>query len=671
MRIDDSFASTCNTSTMVEGEINSHPIQVLVNYWETRPSSIGACLDDLLRSGITNIATFVPWQAVESDISHTLVRFLHAVADRRMSLSLILTPEVGVHYPNCGLPRDVSSKADRLAHSVDSKPVNIALPPNIFSLPSLSSSEFLKRYYNFLSRIDSLLADLSRTQPYLVQSVTAVLTGCYWKYYRSARYSALDPFHGSAGDYSPAVSVQYRQRVEQFYSQKEFSDPTPFSANRWKTRALEDVNRRWFFQHLEDLFKSRSSQFVKRKAANFKLKHFELFTPEADPGFAFSNFFQVVSGSGGDFSRLSSLVDHTATRMSHYSDKATVPFIHWTNIGAFRSLSDAEKQFLILKSILLAGSRGGGILIDENEWLSLSHMFRSRAEALSKSISVGDLWLKNRVLYLTTHLWSDGGIFWNQLQKNLGANVRLVSSLDLVLRDHESSLIFIDPKYIFTQEALTKLLGLASSGRVVVMPRTPLFTEAARSELEAVLAAGGSMQLSLGVPYQIQPTGDGKLILFDPPESTRTEDLESVNSFVASVLAVANLSKYCSSSDSRLNLIPLEKRDGGIGLFILNGTTRKVTADLLFDGEVTVSDLAASFAAARGGQEQVVPSVRFSLEVPPCGILPLAVDGLGIEAEERRAAAVNAEVLKENIMEAAVSELPGFSSNHDIEATWN
>ena len=151
---------------MPVAEHNPHPIQILFNYWEIRPALIGARLDELIRQGITHITTFVPWQAVESDISHTLVRFLQAVSDRKMTVDLILTPEVGVHYPNSGLPKDLmgaksrAQSAENIATHVGGASIDVTLPPNGFRSPSLFSPEFTKRYYSFLSRMDSLLADL-------------------------------------------------------------------------------------------------------------------------------------------------------------------------------------------------------------------------------------------------------------------------------------------------------------------------------------------------------------------------------------------------------------------------------------------------------------------------------------------------------------------------------
>ena len=111
---------------MIAAEHNPHPIQILFNYWEAHPTLIGARLDGLIRQGVTHIATFIPWQAVESDISHTLVRFLQATADRKMTVDLILTPEVGVHYPNSGVPKDLmapkAASNDNLASHVGGGP---------------------------------------------------------------------------------------------------------------------------------------------------------------------------------------------------------------------------------------------------------------------------------------------------------------------------------------------------------------------------------------------------------------------------------------------------------------------------------------------------------------------------------------------------------------------
>ncbi|MGZ3697574.1 MAG: hypothetical protein ACXVCH_05730 [Bdellovibrionota bacterium] len=649
----------------------------MINYWEIRPSKMGSHLDRLLRQGVTSIATFIPWQAVESDISHTLTKFLQAASERKMTVSLILTPEVGVHFPNSGLPKDVISRKDNRAISPENGPIAVHLPPNSFSVPSLFAPEFTKRYYSFLSRIDNLLADLAKNNPGVLSHVTTVLTGSFWKYYRSPLVASRGAFSGSAGDYASGASVAYRQRLEHYLSQREFMDPTPASANRWKTRAYEEINRRWFYQQSEDVFRNRSFQAIRKKATSARIREIELYTPEADPALVYSNFLQMVAGGHGDFPALSSLVDHAAARSSMASASSAPSYIHWTAMGGFRTLSDSEKQFLILKSLLLVGSQGGGVLIDESEWFALSTSFRVRAEALARSIAHGDLQLKSRVTYLSPHLWSSCGVLWDELLKRAGPAVRMVASLDLVSRERDSHLLFVDPSMILTREVIQKLSGWTKAGRVVVLPRSSLYTESARRELELLTANSARIEIDLGIPYQVHALGDGKMIIYDLPESTATDaTIGAWQAFVAAVLSVADIENYCRLSDGRLAVIPLQKRGEGLAAFVLNGTRRQVTADILFSTKVQVSDLAVALTAAPASVldqgSLPAPSTRFSLEVPPFGILPLAVDGISVhEHREKHAAALTADATRDNALAAAASELPGFSAEGGVEEVWS
>lgn len=671
---------------MLGDETNSHPIQLVVNYWEIRPSLLGNRLDELIKKGVTHLATFVPWQAVESDISHLLPRFLQAIADRKMTVRLILTPEVGVHYPNSGLPKDLFKKVENQAHHVGDAPIPVSLPPNGFALPSLSSADFTKRYHNFLSRIDALLADLGRTHPHLLDGVTASLSGSYWKYYRAPQLASEPAFNGVAGDYSGNASVVYRQRLEQFYSQREFVTPNPSAANRWKTRNLEPVNRRWFYQQCEDVFRNRSTQFIRKKAASLKVEHLEIYTPEADPAQIYTGFLQAIAGGNADFSRLSNLADAAATRLTQVSGQKCRPFIHWTELGGFRSLSDPQKQFLILKSLLLMGGQGGGLLLDEGEWFGLSPAFRARAEGLSRLIAQKRLKLKTRAFYLAPHLWSGCGTLWDELSTRLGAHARVASSMDALLRDPDSQdakLLIVDPMTVLTREAVVKILGWVKSGRILALPRSPLYTDASRNELEAEFARDEGMEITLGVSYRLMGMSDGKVVLYDLPEGlTMTgESLSVWQTFLTSLFSLSGIVPFCSVSDGRLKVIPLEKAAGGSAFFVTNASARAVSGDLLFPNEVVVTDLMASLSGQASGlpesRDASAPptsSQRFSLEVPPCGILPIAADEVGEDAEDRRVAAAHAQALHANAQSAANNELPGFESGGpggDIQSLWN
>lgn len=672
---------SCHTlHNMRGGDVNLHPIQLLVNYWEIRPSLMGERLDEVLRNGVSHIATFVPWQAVESDISHLLVRFLQAAAERRMTVSLIVTPEVGIHYPNSGLPKDVVSKADakgdHTAQHFQQGPIAVQLPPNGFQLPSFFSQDFTKRYTSFLSRMDTLLADVGKTQTGLLGGVTVVLSGSFWKYYRSPQAASRSPYGGGpTGDYSSAASVAFRQRVEMFYSQKEFSDPNPGAANRWKTRGMEEVNRKWFYQQSEDVFRARSAQFARKKASGVHVLEIELHTPEADPSLLYSNVLQSLAGGHADFARLSGLIDEAALRASFGHSSATAPVLHWSSLGGFRTLADAEKQFLILKSLLLIAGQGGSLLIDEQEWFSFSPSFRSRTEAMVRSISLGDLTLARRAVYLAPHLWSAPGAVWEELVSKVGPDARLVASLELVLSEREAKLLIVDSQFVITRETVSKLLNWAKNGNVLVLPRSVLYTESARQEIEEAIRATRPIEIGFGVAYTLHHLGTGKLILHDLHEKGETQN--SWQTFVSAVLALAGIQSVCRLSDSRLTGIPLRKRGGGLGYFVMNETRRKVSADIVFPAQVAVSDLAISLSAvsqAAYAEEGLapMPANRFALDVPPCGILPLAIDGVSMEEiAERQTAALTADFTKQSALSATSSELPGFNPNESLETLWN
>jgi hypothetical protein len=685
---------------MVEGDVNPYPITLLVNFWEIRPSQMGPKLDELLRHGVTQFASFVPWQVAEADIHHTLTRFLQAVAERRMKIFLILSPEVGIHYPYSGLPKDIVARKESVAQDCQQGKIPVHLPPGLFHLPSLFAPDFTKRYSSFLGRLDNLFYDFEKLHPSIMRSVRAVVTGSFWKYYRSSCLSSQSAFGGAGGDFSPHAALSYRQRIESHYSQREFTDPTPAAANRWKTRPMEDVNRRWFYQQAEDQFRHRTRSMILKKCAKLPVSELELYTPEADPSMTYSNFLQMVSGGHVDFGRLSQLIDEASLRTSVGAESTpapTLPFIHWTSMGGFRLLAEAEKQFLILKSLLLLGGEGGGILIDESEWFSLSNQFRNRAEYLARSLTQKEFLIRNRVLYLVPHLWSSHGSFFEELTKQVASGLKVISTLDLALRENFSQLLMVDPKFIITREMVQKLTAWAKAGRVVVIPRSTLYTESARLELESILNHTPRIDVNLGVSYHLHALGDGKFIIYDMPthSASREASLAPIQAFLTSMLSIAEIENYCRVGDSRLSVIPFERKNNEVAIFVLNGNRRQITADLIFPSEVGISDLGAIFTGntsahhpgagadagagtdlgtgANSSQDDFDRANRFTLDVPPFGVLPLSVRGLSLtELRERQIAAMTSEDTQKNALKAALSELPGFDPTEEgLEDLWN
>jgi hypothetical protein len=397
-----------------------------------------------------------------------------------------------------------------------------------------------------------------------------------------------------------------------------------------------------------------------------------------------------VSGCNSDFHRLSSLIDESSSMMSMAGYGVASSFIHWTSLGSFRSLTDSEKQFLILKSLLLLGSQGGGVLIDEEEWLSLSRNFRSHAEAFARSIERGDLALKTTAVYLASHLWSGPTALWREFSKKAQTRARKIASLDLALSLGDVRLLMVDPSVIFTRDTVRKLIQWVSGDeqRVLALPRSILFTENARAQLELIMAEAKQIDVNLGISYRVLAggsTGYGKLVLYDVPEAALTQEMtgQSWGAFMTQILSLAEMESECQASDSRIELIPLKRPDGSEGLFVLNGSRKAVSADLFFPVDVSIGDLAAVVERASrvtadlmglenpaSGDSKIEPAKRFALDVPPCGVLSLAVDRVGMtQKRDEQAAADRLSALnQENAAAAAANELPGLNEGF---APWN
>lgn len=608
---------------MLRGDVNRQPIQLLVNYWEIPPTQIGARLDEFLRQGVTHLVSFIPWQSFESDITHSLTRFLQALSERKMTVAFIVTPEVGVHYPFSGIPKDLFSKPENTARHFQNGVIAALLPPHVFNLPSLISPEFLKRYYGFLAKLDGFFSALHKSEPQVLTGVTTILTGSFWKYYRSAKDSITHPFGGVAGDYSGFSGVGFRQFLELFYSQKEFQEPNSSVANRWKSHLIEGLNRRIFYQHSEDVFRNRSTQFLRRKSLPVQCLQFELFTPEADPSLSYYSFLHHLTGTKADFSRFSGVLDVLATRAGGGIEDAVLPFVHWSGLGPFSSLSDSERQFLFLKSLILFGSRGGGVLIDAEEWFSLSQTFRTRAESLGRQLASGGLRLVNRALFLTPHLWSDGGNLWEELNRLSAPEAIAVSSIDSIVQEQEAKFAIVDPSFVLTREVVSKLVHWARRGRVVALPRSPFYTEAARLEVEQMLGRRDFMEIKVGLSYRLQTEGDGKILLYDLPSSqvSGAESSSLWGAFLKSTLSIAGITPVCSLTDERLKTISLDFQNPRKRcIFVFNGEIRPVSASVIFSEPVCVTDFFSS------QQSSVAPALRFSLDVPPFGVLPLKTE---------------------------------------------
>ncbi|MBI3534834.1 MAG: hypothetical protein HY072_05035 [Deltaproteobacteria bacterium] len=657
---------------MLVRDVNPYPIRLVINFWEYSNAQLGTKLDELLCLGLTHIASFVPWQLIESDISRSLNRFLQAVSERRMALSLVITPDVGVYYPYSGLPKDLASSSESEAKQRAGDPFCVLLPPNAFCLPSLHSSHFLTRYHSYLTRLDSLLSEISKAHPKLLERVRIVLTGSFWKYYRSHYASSSRAFEGEARDFSHCSSLLFREYLERNYAQKEFAELESAEPNRWKSKFLEKTNYDLFSEYAEQMFKVRTAQFVKRKA--YTVDCVELYTPEADPAYSYTYLFQTLLNARGNLKLFSSLLSQMAVRKTKYGEDDSLPFIYWNALGGFKNLTEIEKQFLILKSILLMGSQGGGIFLNESEWFSFSSPFRQRVENLAKLMSQGELSIKTRALYLTPHLWSVKHPLYYELVRILGVETRVISQIEMLSAMSKTMFLIVDPAFIITKKILDELLQWAQAGRVLALPRSSLYTSFAKGLLEHLLAQNSSMEFNLGLTYHVCPLKEGKLVLYDYPEKIHMqgESLQALRNFIKSLLSLAHIEDYCHFNDGRIEMIPLKFNENSMSVFVLNDSAKKIDSELFFNHSVYISDFFNALSSQHDRESLLHENAeRFELCIPPCGVLPLLIEGIESLDEAHILASQDAEFIKNSVHISAINELPGITELEGTKSPWN
>ena len=91
---------------------------------------------------------------------------------------------------------------------------------------------------------------------------------------------------------------------------------------------------------------------------------------------------------------------------------------------------------------------------------------------------------------------------------------------------------------------------------------------------------------------------------------------------------------------------------------------KSIATEVRFPCKVAIGDLAVSMAMeVTASKNSEAFADRFSIEAPPCGVLPLQVRVLGKDMKESRKAELTETELDLGIRVAAESELPGLSDS--------
>lgn len=610
---------------------------LLFHYWEWSPRQLCSELDDLLRKGVHHITSFIPWQGTESDVRHTLERFLQAAAERSLEVSLIVTPELGLPLVDSGFPKELIRKKENWALDDRGRPLIVGLPPRFFALPSFFAPDLLQRYYAFLGKMNRFMLDLERHESAWVDRVGLYVTESVWPY---LAFSWQE--QGRWGDFSPAALKSFQKQVTHFFSHDEFHSLPLKNANHWKRQGLEDINVQWFFQQATEAFLQRSIRLLSQKMRT-PVRDWRFSVPLADPRCFAWQWKHWEASQTPDL--LSWASQQVTERGLGYRAQGGVTF-YWPPFGGFQSLSEGEKHFLLLKSLLVNPGKMPSLAMDYRDWFQLSLQFRKRYESLQRLLLYEAEPRSAGAIYWTAHVWSTlmkrvQPSFFPELKKKLGSFLQLSATLEMSLSEPRSRLLWVDEEIILTQDRVRKILNwVRLEKRVLVLPRTQLITALGLAARDQVLKPKEAVPVNMGFPYELFAVGEGYCVSFDwpLPKATVTAQashdlLQARASFLKTILSLADLEPLCEVRCEQEGEAEIEviywtfSKPQSFWVFVLNPRSKPVPCVLEFSQAVFVQD-GFSNLGQLGSQQAKQVATHFTLEVPAYGVVPLHINRL-------------------------------------------
>lgn len=603
----------------------SHSFNVLVNYWEIKPTQYEARLHELALKDVRVVSAFVPWAHVETDIYHSLKKFVRAAYSVKLGVRLFVMPELGVNYPNAGFPKDLLGSISNLAVDRTGRVIYNHAAPNIFALPSFSSPEVLKRFGNYLIKVGSTLGELFnelKTSSFC----EIVVSNSLFNYYRSSGLKL-----GEHGDYSAAQVMAFRDFLDREY--RSANDTSGFD-EQFKMQLYETYNRHRFFTHIERLLREKTDMVFSRKNTSCAVRHIDMFNPECAPDAAYHGL-------------LTELFDFKPSVERFYQSIVAGGYrgesIYLGNSGVYRRFSDQEKSFLMLASLIHSGE----VAVMGEELFKLSPNFQRKLRALLGFLEEKRFVRQTRATYVSASKFAMEDASFNMLTGMAPGVLGVVPGLDGQSRQHltrhlSERLVFMDPKSVIRLVELAQLLALAQTGKVVAVP-APMkavanYTADAMAHLEKFRKGRQPLKVNIGLSYEVYEYHLGHVVFYDPQVFWTDAEKSNLALFFQALLGLAEVRAICTTSDKNINVVTYvsEEDPSQRLIFLINPTNETVETNLSFTDMVTLTGLPQP-----GSLEGLEPIVgkTFELSVPQYGVLSMQLGDASqsqIEAETKQ-----------------------------------
>ncbi len=583
--------------TLKEKEQKSQGFHCVFNYWEHKPSQYEAKLQEFKLAGLESISIFVPWAHVESDIHHCLQKFLLTALHFRIKVLVVVSPTLGLHYPNSGIPKEVIQSNSQLAVDQKGETILNLIAPNLFTLPSFSSPEVLKSYGNYLLKLSAILGEVERlgNDTHLIE--VYVGNGIF-PYYRAWADDA-----NTHGDYSAANVIAFREFVQKL-------------DEAFRTAAHEKFQRHQFHSHVEKLLREKTNMMVSKKIPSAKIINFEIINPEADPQYSHHMLLSEAMQYKPSVEEFSESILKASSRRES---------ILLSNAGVFRHLSDQQKYFLFMESYLSSEN----VFIQAEEYLKFSPKFIKKTKQSIEQILAGEYSREFHVAFVSANKYSMENISYSMIQKLVHDDLTVYP---IGHSKFSEPLVFVDPKSTIRTVDLLQYLSLAQNGKIVAIP-APMnevanYTAEAKGHFEKVSRSKKLIRMNFGISYEIAEIGLGQIVFYNPITFWKNEKPEQLSTFFQSLIGLAEIKVPCTVSDQRVKVISLISNNDNHERIIslINPTNESIEIKVYFTDDKKVSSL--------GSPEHLLVGKMFEMTVPGLGILPMRVTDAALSEVE-------------------------------------
>lgn len=587
---------------------------ILINYWEIKPSLYEARLQELALNDVSSVSAFVPWGHVETDIYHSLKKFLKAAHGARLKVKLYVMPELGLNYPSAGIPKEILETTACLAADRRGQAIYNLCAPNIFPLPSFFAPEVLKRFGNYLIKVSSILGEVA-SETHGADFIDIVISNSFFNYYRSPGLPPTDH-----GDYSASHVLAFRDFLDREY---------PGAAGEpFKRQVYEVHNRHRFLSYVERTLREKTEMIFSRVQSHTAVVNLDLLNPECTPDASTHALLCELY----DFKPSVGLLYREICEGSHRGES-----VFLNGAGVFRRLSDQEKSFLVLASLIHTGE----VAVGYDDVARFTEGFRRKMSKLLGVLRSKDYAVCRKMRFVAASKFGAAEAPLRRLRALAPGSMALAAGIspytDSGAAYHER-FVFIDPGYVLRQVDLLQAMTLAQAGKVVAIP-APLekvanYLPEAAAHVEKFKKGKQPLRINLGVAYEVYDYQLGKVVFYDAAEfwGDHPPAAHKLDLFLKALLGLSDITAVCAINDQRLQVVTHVSRldPGDKLLFLVNPTDEKITAKLTFEKPVALTGVPeVPGASAIMGQS-------FELEVPPLGVLSMALDeNLSVQHQEQ------------------------------------